>query len=60
MSKLALGSVLAISGALLLFWLTPGRAHHPKAHAPAVIRFEPPVHASPPAKGPKQIPPKVV
>lgn len=60
MSKLALGSVFAILGALLLFWLTPGRARHPKTHAPAVIRFEPPVHASPPAKGPMRIPPKLV
>ncbi|HSP67587.1 MAG TPA: hypothetical protein VLN48_07660 [Bryobacteraceae bacterium] len=60
MGKLTVASIVAILGAFLLLWLRPGEARHPKAHAPAVIRFEPPVQASPPAKGPSRTPPKIV
>jgi len=60
MRNLALAGLFAILSVFLLLWLAPSRVRHSKLHAPAVIRFEPPAHASPPAKGRKLLPSKVV
>jgi hypothetical protein len=60
MGKLTVASIVAILGAFLLLWLRPGEARHPKAHAPAVIRFEPPVQAAPPAKVRRVGPPQAI
>jgi len=60
MRELAVASLFAILGVFLLLWLAPSGVRHSKSHAPAVIRFEPPAHASPPAKRRMLPPPKVV
>jgi len=60
MRELAVASLFAILGVFLLLWLTPSGVRHSKTHAPAVIRFEPPAHDSPPAKGRIPRSPKVV
>jgi len=60
MRNLALAGLVAILGVFLMLWLTPNGVRHSKTHAPAVIRFEPPAHASPPAKSRMLRPPKVV
>jgi len=59
MRKFALTGFVAVSGALLLLWLPSIPVRHPRTHAPAVIRFEPPMHASPPVKSRILLPPKV-
>jgi len=60
MRELAVAGLFAILGAFLLLWLAPSGVRHSKTHAPAVIRFEPPTHASPPAKNRTFRPAKVV
>jgi hypothetical protein len=50
---------VAVLGTLLLLWLPSIPVRHPRTHAPAVIRFEPPMHASPPVKSRILLPPKV-
>ena len=59
MRELAVAGLFAILGVFMLLWLAPSGARHTKSHAPAVIRFEPPAHASPPAKSRTLRPSKV-
>jgi hypothetical protein len=55
-----MAGLITILGALLMFWLAPARARRLQPHAPAVIRFEPPMHGSPPVKIRRVRPPQAI